>query len=55
MGSVKEMLGSATGNQNMELKGKAQNMHGRNEAAFVKAQKQGLSEPEYFEQGRKNN
>jgi uncharacterized protein YjbJ (UPF0337 family) len=53
MGSVKEMLGSATGNQNMELKGKAQQMHGRNEAEFAKAQKQGLSEPEHFEQGRK--
>jgi uncharacterized protein YjbJ (UPF0337 family) len=53
MGSVKEMLGSATGNQNMELKGKAQNIHGRNEAEFAKAQKQGLSEPEYFAQGTK--
>jgi len=53
IGSVKEMLGSATGNQNMELKGKAQNIHGRNETAFVKAQKDGLTEPEHFEHGTK--
>jgi len=53
VGSVKETLGSATGNQDLELKGKAQNVHGRNEAEFAKAQKQGLQEPEHFSQGTK--
>jgi len=53
IGSVKELVGSATGNQDLELKGKAQNIHGRNEAEFVKAQKQGLTEPEHFAQGTK--
>jgi len=53
MGSIKETFGSMTGNQNLELKGKAQNIHGRNEAEFVKAQKQGLDEPEHFAQGTK--
>jgi len=53
MGSMKETLGSMTGNQNMELKGKAQNIHGRNEAAFAQAQKEGLSEPEHFAYGKK--
>jgi len=52
MGSMKEMFGSATGNQDMELKGKAQNIHGRNEAEFVKAQTQGLTEPEHYAHGR---
>jgi len=53
MGSIKDMYGSMTGDQDMELKGKAQNLHGRNEAEFVKAQKQGLSEPQHFEHGTK--
>jgi len=53
MGSMKEHFGSITGNQEMELKGKAQNIHGRNEAEFVKAQKQGLDEPEHFAKGKK--
>jgi len=53
MGSVKEMYGSATGNQNIELQGKAQNIHGKNEAEFVKAEKQGLNEPEHFAHGTK--
>jgi len=53
MGSIKEMYGTMTGDQDMELKGKAQNLHGRNEAEFVKAQKQGLSEPQHFEHGTK--
>jgi len=53
MGSMKEKLGSMTGNQDMELKGKAQNIHGHNEAEFVKAQKEGRNEPEHFAQGKK--
>jgi len=53
LGSIKETLGSLTGNQTLELKGKAQNIHGHNEAEFVKAQKQGLSEPEHFAHGTK--
>jgi len=53
MGSVKEMLGAATGNQELELKGKAQNIHGHNEAEFAKAQRQGLSEPEHYAHGTK--
>jgi len=53
MGSVKEMYGSATGNHEMELKGKAQNIHGKNEAEFVKAEKHGLNEPEHFAHGTK--
>ena len=53
MGSMKEMYGSMTGNQDMELKGKAQNIHGKNEAEFAKAQKEGLNEPEHFAHGTK--
>jgi uncharacterized protein YjbJ (UPF0337 family) len=53
IGSVKETIGSVTGNQNMELVGKAQSVHGRNESEFAKAQKQGLDEPEHFVQGTK--
>jgi uncharacterized protein YjbJ (UPF0337 family) len=34
VGAVKETIGSATGNQKMEMLGKAQQMHGRNEAQF---------------------
>ena len=51
MGSMKEMVGSLTGNQDMELKGKAQNIHGHHEAEFAQAQKQGLNEPEHFAHG----
>jgi uncharacterized protein YjbJ (UPF0337 family) len=54
IGSVKEMLGAATGNQELELKGKAQNIHGHNEAEFAKAQRQGLSEPEHYAHGTKS-
>jgi len=53
LGSVKQMYGSATGNHDLELKGKAQNFHGKNEAEFVKAEKQGLNEPEHFAHGTK--
>jgi len=53
LGSIKENWGSATGNTNTEIAGKAQQMHGRNEAEFVKAQKQGLNEPEHYIQGTK--
>jgi len=53
VGALKETIGSATGNQTMELLGKAQNVHGRNEAEFAKAQQQGLREPEHFAQGTK--
>jgi len=54
MGSVKEKVGEMTGNQEMELKGKAQNLHGKNEAEFAKAQKEGKNEPEHFVQGNPN-
>jgi len=50
LGSIKGAVGSITGNQDLELKGKAQNIHGRNEAEFAKAQKEGLTEPEHFGQ-----
>eukprot|EP01103_Thecamoeba_quadrilineata_P017202 TRINITY_DN5_c0_g1_i1.p1 TRINITY_DN5_c0_g1~~TRINITY_DN5_c0_g1_i1.p1 ORF type:complete len:604 (-),score=133.07 TRINITY_DN5_c0_g1_i1:228-2012(-) len=53
VGSVKESIGSATGNQKLELVGKAQAVHGRNESEFAKAEKQGLDEPEHFVQGTK--
>jgi len=53
VGAVMQSFGSVTGNQNTELKGKAQQLHGRNEAEFAKAKKEGLSEPEHFVQGRK--
>jgi len=53
IGSVKETIGSATGNQKMELLGKAQAVHGRNESEFVKADREGLNEPEHFAQGTK--
>jgi uncharacterized protein YjbJ (UPF0337 family) len=53
LGAMKSTMGAATGNQDMELKGKAQNIHGRNEAEFAKAQMHGLNEPEHFVQGRK--
>jgi len=55
MGSIKESLGSATGNQNMEIQGKAQNIHGHNQDEFVKAQQHGLNEPSHFEHGTKIN
>jgi len=48
IGSIKESIGTITGNQKTELLGKAQAVHGRNESEFVKCQKQGLSEPENF-------
>jgi uncharacterized protein YjbJ (UPF0337 family) len=54
MGSIKQTLGSATGNQDMELKGKAQNIHGHHQEAFVNAQKEGKNEPEHFTHGTKN-
>jgi len=53
IGSIKETFGSATGNTNTEIAGKAQQMHGKNEAEFVKAQKQGLNEPEHYAHGTK--
>eukprot|EP01103_Thecamoeba_quadrilineata_P018972 TRINITY_DN7508_c0_g1_i1.p1 TRINITY_DN7508_c0_g1~~TRINITY_DN7508_c0_g1_i1.p1 ORF type:complete len:420 (+),score=112.06 TRINITY_DN7508_c0_g1_i1:172-1260(+) len=53
MGSVKETFGSATGNMNTEIAGKAQKIHGHNESEFVKAQSSGLSEPAHFEHGTK--
>jgi len=53
IGSVKETIGGATGNQKMELVGKAQAVHGRNETEFAKADRQGLNEPEHFVQGTK--
>jgi len=53
MGAVKEKIGSATNNHEMELIGKSQSVHGRNEAEFAKAQKQGHPEPEHFGQGTK--
>jgi len=53
VGSVKQTLGSVTGNTNTELAGKAQQIHGKNEAEFAKAQNQGLNEPEHFAQGTK--
>jgi uncharacterized protein YjbJ (UPF0337 family) len=55
VGSIKESFGSATGNQNMELQGKAQNIHGHNQSEFAKAQKEGLNEPAHFEKGTKVN
>jgi uncharacterized protein YjbJ (UPF0337 family) len=53
VGAVKSTIGSATNNPDMELKGKAQSVHGRNESEFAKAQKEGLTEPEHFSQGTK--
>jgi uncharacterized protein YjbJ (UPF0337 family) len=53
IGSIKETIGSATNNSNMEMAGKAQSIHGHNEAAFANAQKEGRSEPEHFEHGTK--
>jgi uncharacterized protein YjbJ (UPF0337 family) len=53
IGAIKETIGTTTGNQNMELLGKAQRVHGRNEAEFAKAERQGLSEPEHYAQGTK--
>jgi uncharacterized protein YjbJ (UPF0337 family) len=55
MGSMKEKVGEVTGNQDLELKGKAQNLHGKNEAEFAKAQKEGKKEPENFTQGHPAN
>jgi len=46
VGGVKEKIGSATGNPNLELTGKAQSVHGRNEKEYARAEKEGLAEPE---------
>jgi len=51
MGAMKDKLGSITNNPDLELKGKAQQIHGRNEAEFVKAQKDGLIEPPHYAHG----
>jgi uncharacterized protein YjbJ (UPF0337 family) len=53
VGSIKETFGSVTGNQNTELAGKAQQLHGKNEAEFAKAQREGLTEPEHYAHGKK--
>jgi len=48
VGAIKVVLGSATGNQNMELVGKAQGVHARNAAEFAKAERNGDIEPQHF-------
>jgi uncharacterized protein YjbJ (UPF0337 family) len=54
MGSVKEKVGELTNNPELELKGKAQNLHGKNEAAFAQAQKEGKNEPDQYAVGNPN-
>jgi len=46
VGGAKEKIGTATGNPNMELTGKAQCVHGRNEKEYARAEKEGKAEPE---------
>jgi uncharacterized protein YjbJ (UPF0337 family) len=53
VGAFKETVGSVSGNQKMELLGKAQSVHGRNEAEFAKAERSGQSEPQHFVSGTK--